>query len=344
MNIKKEHSITSLAKELNVSIATISRVMNNKQGVRESLRKKIRKKIEMRGYRPNTIINRQKHIAVISVMDNFVIENFVAQILAGIESYSFEQDVSTSIIFLKSNNNHKYDLLKMLRDRHCDGALFLLNSSFDNDQISELIQGGICSMMVSSRREVEGTGFIDIDSFNGGFTATNHLLNLGHTNIAFLAGPVFRDFDNQERIRGYKTAMKEAVSDITSIIVEHSPTKLTQKAGYNQALEALKLNPELTAIFANNDEMAHGAMLACVEQGKMVPEDISIIGFDDCPFSQFSIPPLTTIQQPLMEIGVEAIKMLDLKLKNTIEKLPKKIIQGRLIKRKSTCPPKQKNK
>lgn len=342
MNIKKEHSISSLAKELNVSVATISRVMNNKQGVREQLRKKIRERIETRGYRPNTIINRQRHIAVISEMDNFVIENFVAQILAGIESYSFEQNVSTSIIFLKSNNNHKYDLLKMLRERHCDGAIFLLNSSFDDDQISELTQGGICSMMVSSRREIAGTGFIDVDSFNGGVTATDHLLNLGHTNIAFLAGPVFRNFDNQERIKGYKAAISDAVSDIKSIIIEHSPTKLTQEAGYNQAMEALTLNPRLTAIFANNDEMAHGAMLACAELGKKVPEDISIIGFDDCPFSQFSIPPLTTIQQPLNEIGIEAIKMLDLKLKDTIEELPKKTIQGRLIKRKSTCPPKNK--
>jgi len=339
MNIRKEHSITSLAKELNVSIATISRVVNNQQGVSEHLRKKVRERIEHKGYRPNTAINRQQHIAVISEMDNFVIENFAAQILAGIESYSFEQDIATSIIFVKPNNIHKHDLIKMIRERHCDGALFLFNSSFEDEQISELVQTGISTMMISSRREIEGTGFIDIDSFNGGLTATNHLLNLGHSDIAFLAGPVFRVFDNQERIRGFRTAVSNAVTKINSIIIDHSPTKLTQEAGYNQAQTALNLNSNISAIFANNDEMAHGAMLACLEKGKKVPEDISIIGFDDCPFSQFSNPPLTTIQQPLTEIGYESAKMLDLKLRDVIKELPRKILQGKLIKRKSTCPP-----
>ncbi|HCE44075.1 MAG TPA: LacI family transcriptional regulator [Lentisphaeria bacterium] len=331
-------NIVSLAKEANVSIATISRVLNNHQGVSEPLRMSVRKILEGRGYQPRTVTNRRANIAIISEMATATIENFMSQVLSGIAEYGFEQCVDTSIVFVNPGNSAKVDLLKILRERRCDGAVFIFASNFDDGQIREISEGGLPGMLISSRREIEGIGFIDIDSYDGGITATRHLLALGHSKICFLSGPLTRNYDNQERIKGFKKVISDAGLLDEVLIVDHQPTRLTLEAGYKQAQLALKIRPDITAMFANNDEMAYGAMLACAENGKNIPNDISIIGFDDCPFSRFSLPPLTTVRQPLSEIGYEAIKMVDMKVRGVLDRLPRKILQGVLVERKSTGP------
>jgi DNA-binding LacI/PurR family transcriptional regulator len=214
--------------------------------------------------------------------------------------------------------------------------VIVFSQNFNDEQLTALSKGGLPTMLVSARREIEDVGYIDVDSYAGGIMATEYLLSLGHSRIAFLAGPTFRNIDNQKRIEGFRKAI--SVSDLTEapLIIEHQATSLTQEAGYFQAQLALR-NPDITAIFANNDEMAHGAMLACVESGMKIPEDISIIGFDDCPNSQYSIPPLTSVKQPLISMGYEAIKMVDMKVRGVIDILPQKILQGVLVKRKSAC-------
>jgi DNA-binding LacI/PurR family transcriptional regulator len=332
-------NIVSVADEAKVSIATVSRVVNNHQGVSEPLRMRIKKILDKRGYRPSVVANRRTNIAIITEMGTAVIENYLCQILSGIADYGLEQGIETSIAFVRPSDAPKYDLIKTLRERRCDGAVIVFASDFSDEQISELSKGGLPTMLVSSTREIEDIGFIDIDSYAGGIMATEYLLSLGHSRIAFLAGPTFRNIDNQKRIEGFKKAISVSGLPEPPLIIEHRSTSLTQEAGYFQAQIALR-SPDITAIFANNDEMAHGAMLACVESGRKIPDDISMIGFDDCPNSQYSIPPLTTVKQPLINMGYEAIKMVDMKVRSVIDSLPRKILQGALVKRKSTCQPK----
>lgn len=329
-------NIVSVAEEAKVSIATVSRVVNNHQGVSEPLRMKIRKILDKRGFRPSVVANRRTNIAIISEMETAVIENYLCQILSGIAEYGLEQGIETSIAFVRPSDAPRCDLIRTLRERRSDGAVIVFASDFIDEQISELSKGGLPTMLVSDRREIDEIGFIDIDSYSGGIMATEHLLSLGHKKIAFLAGPTFRNIDNQKRIEGFKKAVINSGLAESPLIIEHQSTSLTQEAGYLQAQIALS-NPDITAIFANNDEMAHGAMLACVESGRKIPDDVSIIGFDDCPNSQYSIPPLTTVKQPLINMGYEAIKMVDMKVRGVIDSLPRKILQGALVKRKSTC-------
>lgn len=328
--------IHGIAKEASVSIATVSRVINNHQGVSEKVRKKVRKILDQKGCLPRVVTNRCPNIGVIIEMGTPIIESFGAMVLSGIAKYGLEQNIETSTLFIHPGKASSYDLLTALRERRCDAAVIVFGSDFSDKQLKSLTSADLPTVLVAAQRDLTGIGYIDIDSCSGGTIATEHLIKQGHKHIAYLAGPTFQNHDNEQRVTAFiKTMIKHGFQK-NAIVIPHQPTEMTQEAGYKQATIALNQHSDLTAIFANNDEMAYGAMLACSEAGKKIPEDISIIGFDDYPNSSYCTPPLTTVRQPLTIMGYEAMKMADLASKGMLEKLPQNLLQGILIERKST--------
>jgi DNA-binding LacI/PurR family transcriptional regulator len=146
------------------------------------------------------------------------------------------------------------------------------------------------------------------------------------------------DYDHAQRLEGYRATMRDAgLVANDKWVIPHHPTLLTAQAGYEQALRLLNQAPEITAIFANNDEMAYGAVRACVEKGKRVPQDISVVGFDDYPNSAYFNPPLTTVRQPMADMGYEAAKFVDTMARGVIERLPRRVLSGELVVRASTA-------
>lgn len=334
-------NITAIAKASGISVATVSRVLNNESGVSEALRRKTLAVIESKGYRPRDNIRRGARIAMVVPADAPSFDNFFAQIFTGVSTYALEQGVETTLLYhgaKKRAGEPHLSLTELLRKKRCNGAIIISPLSLKEGR--ELVAARIPAVLVTNRTDLEDIGYIDCDNRRGALEQTEYLLRLEHRNIGYLCGQIEGMVDNQERIDAYKQAMHAAgVVPHPGWMVPHSPTAVTEQAGYDQAHRLLAAHPEITAIFANNDSMAYGAISACAERGLRVPEDVSVVGYDDNPTSKFYNPPLTTLRQPLREMGAEAAQWIDMKLKNKSFVLPKKVIRGDLIVRKSCAPP-----
>jgi DNA-binding LacI/PurR family transcriptional regulator len=334
-------NITSIAKASGISVATVSRVLNNESGVSETLRRKTLAVIESKGYRPRDNIRRSTRIAMVVAAGATSFDSFFAQVFTGVSTYAHEQGVETTLLYhgaRKRDGDLSLTLTELLRKKRCNGAIMI--APLTSKEGRELLAARIPSVLITNRTDVDGIGYIDCDNRHGALEQTEYLIRLGHRNIGYLSGQIEGMVDNQERIAAYKEAMHAAgIAADPGWIVPHRPTAVTEQAGYDQARQLLDKHPEITAIFANNDAMAYGAICLCTERGLRVPEDISVVGYDDNPTSKFYNPPLTTMRQPLREMGAEAAQWVDMKLKDKQFVLPKKIVRSELIVRKSCAPP-----
>lgn len=331
-------SIDLIAKHARVSKATVSRVLNNEAGVSEELRERVKKAVQQRDYRPRVVSNRLTNVALIVAMERPVMESFAAGIFSGVAAYAFEYGIETSVVFYPVSRPRNQPLVQAVRERRCNAAILLFPSQL-TDQLQPLSDADIPTMLIAGRTEIDKIGYVDTDSHPGAQQVVEHLIRLGHRRIGMLCGPIGGgDIDHTERLNGYQSAMKQAgLAGDARWIVSHQPTQETPRAGYLQMQELLRRDPAVTAVFANNDEMAYGAILACTESGRRVPEDISVAGFDDYQDSQFYSPPLTTFRQPITQMGYEAAKFVDTVSRGVIDQLPRRVLQGELITRKSTA-------
>ena len=331
-------SIDLIAKHARVSKATVSRVLNNEAGVSEELRERVKKAVRQRDYRPRVVSNRLTNVALIVAMERPVMESFAAGIFSGVAAYAFEHGIETSVVFYPVSRPRNQPLVQAVRERRCNAAILLFPAQM-TDQLQSLSESGIPTMLVAGRAEIDKIGYVDTDSHPGAQQVVEHLIGLGHRRIGMLCGPIDSgDFDHAERLNGYQSALRQAgLAGEERWLIPHQPTHETPRAGYLQMQELLKRDPAITAVFANNDEMAYGAILACTESGRRVPEDISVTGFDDYQNSQFYSPPLTTFRQPITQMGYEAAKFVDTVSRGVIDQLPRRVLQGELITRKSTA-------
>ncbi|MBN2711716.1 MAG: LacI family DNA-binding transcriptional regulator [Planctomycetes bacterium] len=333
----KSVNIVEIAKKAKTSTASVSRVLNNQSGVSENLRLKIRGILEKEGTFSNHVAQRGVKLAVVIEMVEPLISAYTSSILSGIAGYALKDGIDISTIFVASGMKKDFDLLSVLRERSCDGVLLLFSNTVSKDILKKLIKARMAVFMLASQCELEEIGFIDTDPAEGTVTALQHLWDLGHRNIGFLSGLCENIYDNQTRADTFTAFMKDkGVKDCSPYLIKHQPTTYAQEAGYLQTRQALEDNPELTAIVANNDEMAYGAILACHEKQLKVPEDVSIVGFDDYYGSRFCTPPLTTVRQHLGVIGYDAAKGMDEYICGKIKGLPRKVLSPELILRQST--------
>jgi LacI family transcriptional regulator len=188
--------------------------------------------------------------------------------------------------------------LGVLRSRRVDGIVVLLPRLSD----SVLQECAKTLPVVVSGRSLQAPGLfaLNFDNYTGGFIATRHLLDLGHTRIAFIAGDQEHP-DAAERMRGYRSALELAGVPFDPALVV--PGRYYEISGQQAVDRLLDEGREFTAIFAANDQMAAGAALSLFRHGLQVPDDVSLVGFDDLPTSMYATPPLSTIQQPAYELG-----------------------------------------
>jgi DNA-binding LacI/PurR family transcriptional regulator len=329
---------TQIAKAANTSTATVSRVINNRDGVSDELRQRVRQAAEKFDFRSLAQANRSTNIAVVLNNDHPIFESFTSAILSGISRFSYEQGVDTTMLCIPNKRATYEEILSIIRQRSCDAAVLVFPHAIQGN-LSQLTRSGIPVMMINSRRDVDDAGYVDNDSFGGVYTATRYLVDLGHRRIGFLCGTM-KAVDHPLRLNGYQKAMADAELPIEkNWIAEHTPTYLSSDAGYNEMRHLLKRAPEITAVIATNDDMAYGAIHACADAGLRVPDDISIIGFDDYLNSKHCNPPLTTIRQPLDELGYRAAKYAQAMTGGDIVKVPREILPTELVIRKSTAPP-----
>lgn len=328
-------NISEVAKTAGVSVTTVSRVLNHEDGVDEKVRRRTLEVIEKSGYRPRNNIRRATRLGVVVRHDAPSFESFFSCVFSGVSEYATEAGIDFTLVrYTPPSQNGTLRLADALRKKHCNGAVML--APLEDPDVISLREANIPVVLVAHRLESDGVGYIDCDCFKGAYEQTCYLLRMGHRDIAFLCGELEGNVDHQERLGGFQKAMREAcVSVPPELIIPHQLSGLTELAGYNQTRRLLESGRKITAIFATNDQMAYGAICYCAQHGLRVPEDISVVGYDDSPTSRFYNPPLTTTRQPLKEMGFDAAKAVDLKLRGKITTLPTTIIENELIARRS---------
>ncbi|WP_294501930.1 LacI family DNA-binding transcriptional regulator [uncultured Victivallis sp.] len=333
---RKEINIKLVAEEAGVSLATVSRVINNRTDVSEEVRRRVSAVVEKFNFAPTKGSERRFNIGVIVVMDSSLVNEYISQVLDGIADYSDDGLLDVTVIFYRITPEAK-PLLQLIRERRCD-AVVLFPVDKIAAQIPQLIEAEIPTMLINGKIAANKIGYVNNESYDGAIRAMEYLAECGHRKIGFLCNALEASENHQQRLQAYHDVMARINPDYNKEwIIPHQPTNETPQAGYNQCCQLLKLFPEVTAIFCTNDEMAIGAIKACWDANLRVPEDISIIGFDDIPYGRYLHPALTTVKQPLTELGFLAIKSLDEFLKERRHELPTEMLETELIIRESVA-------
>ncbi|MBC7455177.1 MAG: LacI family DNA-binding transcriptional regulator [Massilia sp.] len=293
-------TIQMVAQAAGVSASTVSRILNGTAVVSDLKKKAIDDAIARLGYVPNPVARGLAggRTLSIGVVTQALDSPFYGAALRGIESAL--DPAGYSPLFISGNWNVATEArcIEVLRSRRVDGIIVLTGRL--SDHALKTYAKTLPIVVTGRTLEAPGLFALNFDNFEGGRLGTEHLIKLGHRKIAFISGDQQHP-DATERLRGYRAALDEAgIAYQPALVV---PGEYHEVSGLLAVDRLLKSEQQFTAIFAANDQMAIGAALGLHRSSLRVPEDVSLLGFDDLPASMYSIPPLSTIHQPAYELG-----------------------------------------
>lgn len=313
-------TLRDVAQKANVSPSTVSRILNNKDStipISEETRQRVLKAAHEIGYRPNIaarhLAQRQSFALIGAIVPQTVpavlAHPFYMLILHGIAQQCQEREYAVAIYFVDSDREERVaEVYPRITSLPADG--FVLTSVKQNDRlVPRLLADNIPFVQIGRNPQPEQTPphFVDVDNYQGGITAVSHLIERGHQKIATITGP--QDMAaGLNRYEGYKDALQRAGIALNPAWVRHGNFELSDGYAAMQALLADEENRP-TAVFAASDSMAAGAYKAIEEHNLRIPQDIAVIGYDDNP-SYTQNPPLTTIRQPIRQLGESAATLL----------------------------------
>ncbi|EIV99403.1 LacI family DNA-binding transcriptional regulator [Thermoanaerobacter siderophilus] len=327
-------TIKDIAKLANVSITTVSRVINNKsEGVSEETRNRILQLVKELGYQPNAIARGlvTKKTKTIGLIIPDISNPFFPDIARGVEDSAHIYGYNVFLCNTDDNLEKESEYINALKEKYVDGIIFTSSSIPKHEHITDLIKSGIPVVIMDRRIDSEDIYGVFLDNYEGGYIATKYLIDLGHKRIGCITGPLYIS-NAIERLEGYKRALVDNEIEVDNRLIFEGDYKINSGIiGAEKLLEH-----EVTAIFASNDLMAYGAYKAIRSYGYKIPDDISVVGFDDIQLSQILEPQLTTIRQPAYDMGLTAARMLIKLIEG--KKMNKKIANFRpqLIIRQST--------
>jgi len=328
-------TMKDVAKEAGVSYTTVSHVINGTRFVKPETEKRVQDALEKLDYRPNSVarslrIGSTKTIGLI-VPDASNL--FFAEISRKIEDLGFK--LGYSVILGNSDNDSKKqtNYINTLIAKQVDGVIFIATGG-DVEVLESLHKNNIPVVIADRDVPLEFADVVLLDNETAGYEATKHLLDLGHKCIACITGPNYLS-SSSKRVIGYKRALKEFGIPVNPELVRSSNFRFD--GGMSTMTDLLESDCKPTAVFVLNDMMAIGAMAAIRKAGMSIPEDFSIVGFDDIELSSITTPPLTTIAQPFDNLAKQTIELLVGRIQGDCGDDHKRIIlSAELIEREST--------
>lgn len=301
--------LTEIATAAGVSVPTVSKVINGRSDVAPATRERVERVIEASGYVVNRAgrVHRDKRSKHIDFVVQGLYSYHTFQILRGVEDALASSDVRVVLASTHDHQQRERQWVQRLAEGSTDGVVLVLADG-GSAHLQELRVRGIPFVVVDRLGEL-GPDDLSVTATNweGGKAATEYLLALGHRRIAALLGPA--DFPcNQDRLAGYRAALETAGLAVDPELIRHGSWHVEPTHTEMLALSSLPEPP--TAIFVGNDEQAFGVYRAVNERGLRVPDQLSVVGFDDMPYAAWMTPALTTIRQPLTEMGRVATNML----------------------------------
>jgi len=300
-------TIKDVARLAEVSISTVSRVINDSKPVSPEVRKRVLKVIEETGYKPNdvarSLVTRRSYL--IGVIVNNLAQSYVADIVRGIEEIGkmYGYDILLCSSYSSKETQEKY--LQLLDRKQAEG-LFLVGNKFE-DEIIELARGLNKPCIYFTRDVHENMNYISIDCNAAIYEMTNYLIKEGHKKIAYISDFEDRTTVENDKITGYQKAIEDNGLQYSKIYVvggnKNSRAYELGKSIVNQA-------SEFTAVVCSNDEIAIGILNSFFDNGIKIPEDVSVVGFGNIREGKFVRPELTTIGEPYYDVGAVGMRML----------------------------------
>ncbi len=301
---KRKITISEIAEESGLSIATVSKVLNGRPDVSDVTRSKIQNIIVAKGYRRRSVPEPQAPFIDV-VFEEFE-SPWAVEIVRGAMSAAQNYGFTVALTSLSEGDERRV-WFDQITSRGTKGILLLL-AQITHDQRAELYSRRLPFVVIDPRGEPDPlVNSVGATNWAGGREATKHLLDLGHRRIAIITGPADL-LSARARLDGYRAALEAGGLVIDDDLCRWGNFHL--EGGYAQAKLLFALPQPPTAIFAGSDLQALGVLQAAREQNLRVPEDLSLVGFDDLPISQWSSPPLTTVHQPIGEMASLAVKIL----------------------------------
>ena len=302
-------TIEQVSKKTGLSVSTVSKALNDYPDIASETKERVLKVARELNYHPSAAARnlRRKHTNMIGFVLPFAvsyISEYVSELITG-AAMAAEATGYNLILYTNQSNQHE-QLAKICRAREVDGLL--LRGTDHVDETFSMLDGEEIPFVITGRRvDHPHASYIVPDNFGGSLMLMRHLIGLGHKRIAFTARPALFE-SNTDRIAGYLEGMREA-----GIVVDRDlliETTVEPRSGYIAMNRLLDLPNPPTALFAIHDLIAIDAMQAAFDRGLRVPEDISIASFDGIQSTQITKPPITTVRQPITDIGRRAVEML----------------------------------
>ena len=326
-----------MAKRADVGVGTVSRVLNDHPSVRDSTRQKVLAAIKALNYTPNPIARRLslgKTLSIAVIAPFFTRPIFVER-LRGVE-YALASSEYDLILFNVETSARRDDYFRQLPRRERADGLLIISMPPDNGEVAYFLQMRMPTVLIDAAHSL--LHGVTIDDVTGGRLATQHLIDLGHRQIGFVSDQIQTPFNfvsNRDRLAGYSQAINQAGLP--------ARPEYQQQGGYGRE-PARELTRKLltqpdppTAIFAASDTQAIGVLEAARDLGLNVPQQLSVIGYDDIEISQFL--QLTTIRQPSFAMGVEGVRLLLETIANPVTEPQNVLLPVELIERGTTAPP-----
>ncbi|MEV8437998.1 LacI family DNA-binding transcriptional regulator [Actinosynnema sp. NPDC051121] len=326
--------MADVARLAGVSHQTVSRVLNGHPYVQEQTRMRVRAAIEELGYRPNRIARalvtgRSQLIGVVA--QNTTLCGPIS-LLAAFDQVAVEAGfVVTAHRVNVLDRESITTALERHRDQRVSGIVVIAPTASAHDAV-DTVPPTVPLVMVDGDSD-RSTPVVTVDQAAGAFAATTHLLEAGHRTVWHVSGPPDW-FDSMGRITGWRAALEAAGAEVPPIM----PADWSAESGY-RAGQVLARMPEVTAIFAANDHLALGILRAMSERGRRVPEDVSIVGFDDVPEAEYFIPPLTTVRPDFAAVARDALDLLINQMEGNVVTETRRASKPTLVPRDSVRPP-----
>lgn len=328
-------TIKDVAKIANVSVATVSRVINGSKPVSEEVKERVLKVIEEMSFKPNLMARglAKKKSNMIGVIITDITNVYFGELVAAIEKTANFYNYSTILCSSHIDENKEIENFNLLKEKGVDGIIFTLHKKVQQRVLDFIENTDIPT--ISLDKYCKGTVSISVDNYKEMYHMTKYLISIGHRNIGYLGGDSAIDTTGNLRYEGHRKALSEANINLKpSMFVDGD---FTIESGYNACEKLLMFNDQISAIVCVCDEMAFGAINCLIDKGLRVPEDISVTGFDDILLCKFTRPRLTTVHQPITEIGELATKTLIGNISKGKKKSEKLILlKGGLVIRDST--------
>jgi len=326
-------TIQDVAKTAGVSVATVSRVLNNNGPVSQSARDCVLRAIKELDYQPNLLgrnLRRTETKMLLVLLPN-IANPFYSRIVKGIEDVGRKNGYNILLCNTDSDRGREMAYLDLLKNRLADGVIFMA-PELESGELSEI---GARFPVVQCCEYKEGArvSHVSIDNFSAAYMAVRHLIDQGHSKIGLISCK--NGFmSTQQREKAYRKALEDAGIGYSAKLVRYGDYGF--KSGLRAAKQLLSIEEKPTAIFAISDVMAIGAIRAVKEQGLKVPDDVAVMGFDNIDFASMCDPALTTVSQPKYDLGCVAMELMLRQIKEEIKEPQDVFLEHELIMREST--------